>query len=74
MFFTLFGIVMLVRPVQLSNAYCPMLVTLSGIVILVKLEQPAKAALSILVTLLGIEKLVFVFPHGYMTKVLSFLL
>ncbi len=33
------GIVMLVKPVQLSNASAPMLVTLFGIVMLVKLVQ-----------------------------------
>ena len=40
MLVTLFGIVILVKPVQLQNAASPMLVTLSGIVILVKPLQP----------------------------------
>ena len=39
MLFTLDGIVMLVRLVQLSNAKEPMLVTLDGIVMLVRLVQ-----------------------------------
>ena len=40
---TLFGIVILVRDVQLSNASSPILVTLFGIVILVKDVQPLNA-------------------------------
>ena len=36
MFVTLFGIVTLVRPIQLSKAYSSMLVTLFGIVTLVR--------------------------------------
>ena len=43
MLVTLSGIVMLVRPVQLSKALFPMLVTLAGIVMLVRLVQPPKA-------------------------------
>ena len=39
MLVTLFGIVMLVKLLQLLNAAYPMLVTLSGIVMLVKLLQ-----------------------------------
>ena len=39
MLVTLFGIVMLVKLLQLSNVLYPMLVTLSGIVMLVKLVQ-----------------------------------
>ena len=39
MLITLFGMVMLVRRLQLWNAYSPMLVTLFGMVILVRLLQ-----------------------------------
>ena len=39
MLVTLFGIVMLVRFVQLENACSPMLVTLFGIVMLLRLVQ-----------------------------------
>ena len=49
----LFGIVILVKPVQLLNEL-PMLITLSGIVTLVKLVQPENAELPMLVTLSGI--------------------
>ena len=58
MFVTLFGISMLVKPVQLSKATDPMLVTLLGISILVKLLQPENADEPMLVTLLGISILV----------------
>ena len=43
MLVTLFGIVMLVRLLQLENAALPMLVTLFGIVMLVRLLQTEKA-------------------------------
>ena len=43
MLVTLFGIVMLVSPVQPENAELPMLVTLPGIVMLVSLLQFANA-------------------------------
>jgi hypothetical protein len=43
MLVTLFGIVMLVRPLQLSNVELPMLVTLFGIVTLVRPLQEEKA-------------------------------
>ena len=43
MLVTLSGIVMLVKFVQLKNAYCSILVTLSGIVMLVKLVHPKNA-------------------------------
>ena len=43
MLVTLFGIVMLVKPVQLSNAESPMLVTLLGISMLAKLLQSRNA-------------------------------
>ena len=46
---TLFGIVILVKPVQPENASYPMLVTLFGIVILVKPVQPENAQFPILV-------------------------
>ncbi len=39
MLVTLFGIVMLVKPLQFQKALLSMLVTLSGIVMLVKLVQ-----------------------------------
>ena len=43
MLVTLFGIVMLLRPVQLENAQFPMLVTLFGIVMLVRLGHSENA-------------------------------
>ena len=43
MLVTPFGIVILVNPVQLWNAFLLMLVTLSGIVMLVKPVQPENA-------------------------------
>ena len=49
---------MVVKLVQLSNAYFPMLVILLGIVMLVKLLQPKNAPSPMLVTLLGIVRLV----------------
>ena len=55
---TLFGIVMLVKLLQSSNAESPMLVTLSGIVMLVKLSQYSNALLPMLVTPSGIVMLV----------------
>ena len=43
MLVTLDGIVMLVRLVQLENAFLPIHVTLAGIVMLVRLVQPQNA-------------------------------
>ena len=43
MLVTLFGIVILVKPLQSENAPLPMLVTLSGIVMLVKPLHPQNA-------------------------------
>ena len=43
MLVTLSGIVTLVKPLQLRNAYSPMFVTLFGIVTLVNLPQPENA-------------------------------
>ena len=53
MLVTLFGIVILFKPLQSPNAPNPILVTLSGIVILVKPLQPINAYASILVTPFG---------------------
>ena len=50
MFVTLFGIVTLVRPIQLSKAYSSMLVTLFGIVTFIKPPQSLNAAFPMLVT------------------------
>lgn len=52
-----FSNVTLVRPVQPSNAYEPIIVTLSGILILVRVLQPTKADEPILLTLSGIVTL-----------------
>ena len=41
---TPFPIVMLVRLVQSSNAFSPMVVTLSGIVMVARLSQPLNVA------------------------------
>ena len=51
MLVTLFGIVMLVNPIQSLNARHPILVTLSGMVKFVKPLQPENASPPILVTL-----------------------
>ena len=45
---------MLVRPLQPSNALCPMLITLLGISMFVRLLQPSNALCPMLITLLGI--------------------
>ena len=50
MLVTLFGITMLVKLPQLSNAAAPMFVTLSGIVMLVKLLHSENAQFPMLVT------------------------
>ena len=48
MFVTLSGIVIFVKLLQFSKAYCPILVTLSDIIIFVKLLQPEKALFPII--------------------------
>ena len=58
MLVTLLGIVILVKPLQYSNAAVPMLVTPLPIVILVKPLQPPNAQPPMLVTVLGIVILV----------------
>ena len=69
MLVTLFGIVILVNPVQLLNAHSPMLVTLSGIVTLVKPVQPENARSPMLVTLPSVGITLFLHPN---IKVLRF--
>ena len=64
MLVTLFGIVMLVIPMQLRKAEEPMLVTLLGIVMLVKPLQPKKAesAMPRVPSLITIEVLLGIVP------------
>jgi hypothetical protein len=59
MLVTLSGIVMLPRPVQLSNALSPMLVTRLPIVTFLRPTHQKKASPPMLVTLSGIVMLVF---------------
>jgi hypothetical protein len=66
--------VMLERLVQPPKAYSPMLITLSDIFTLVRFVQLPKAINQMLVTLSGMVKEVSVFPCGYFTKVVLFLL
>ena len=58
MLVTLFGIVMLVNPLQPWNAQSPMLVTLFGMVMLGSPSQSENAELPMLVTLFGMVMLV----------------
>ena len=60
MLVTLFGIMILVNPVQLLNEAYPMLVTLSGIVMEVKLLQRPNAQSQMLV--IPLPKVIFVNP------------
>ena len=65
MLFTLSGIVILVRLLQLSNAESPIAVTLLGITMFVKLWAYLNAPVPIAVTLLGITYEFPFFPSGY---------